>query len=80
VPVSPATGLLVLGNSITISGPSPGEDWEGDWGMAASAAANDFSDLTASSLNLPLSVYNIAVQLEENPATSGPTIQLMAST
>lgn len=34
--------LLIVGNSITRHAPSAGIGWHGDWGMAASAAENDF--------------------------------------
>ena len=34
--------ILVVGNSITKHGPNKEIGWEGDWGMAASAAEKDF--------------------------------------
>jgi alpha-galactosidase len=38
---SAQTKVLFLGNSITKHGPKADIDWKGNWGMAASAEAND---------------------------------------
>jgi len=37
--------VLILGNSITLHGPSESIGWSGNWGMAASSAEKDFSHL-----------------------------------
>ena len=41
----PVYDVLVLGNSITYSPANPAIGWNGNWGMAASAAANDYVHL-----------------------------------
>ena len=56
----PATSLIVIGNSITRTPPSPGFGWAGDWGMAASDAAHDFAHLAAGALGLPLDARNFS--------------------
>ena len=52
--VAQATGeplrLLFLGNSITKHGPKESIGWSGNWGMAASAEANDYVHLVAASV------------------------------
>ena len=42
--------VLFLGNSITWHGPSKEVDWSGNWGMAASATANDYVHVLVRSL------------------------------
>ena len=42
--------VLFLGNSITLHGPKADIDWAGNWGMAASAAANDYVHLVTKAL------------------------------
>lgn len=37
--------ILIAGNSITLHGPKASIGWQGDWGMAASAADKDFVHL-----------------------------------
>jgi alpha-galactosidase len=66
---SPQTGpaLLVIGNSITYTAPDPSIDWSGNWGMAASAAPNDFAHITAAGVSLPLTISEFK-DLEETPA------------
>ncbi|MGY3214336.1 SGNH/GDSL hydrolase family protein [Mucilaginibacter sp. HD30] len=49
-PVPPAYRILVLGNSITYSPANPSIGWNGNWGMAASAADNDFVHLLSTYL------------------------------
>ena len=39
----PIRTLLVIGNSLTRHGPSESLGWKGNWGMAATAAENDFA-------------------------------------
>ncbi|MGC2184055.1 MAG: SGNH/GDSL hydrolase family protein [Terriglobales bacterium] len=63
-----ATQLVVVGNSITLHGPTPSIGWQGDWGMAAPSADKDFSHLVASTLDVPVSVYNLGI--ESDPAGS----------
>ena len=53
----PTPNLIVIGNSITYSGPSPIVDWNGNWGMAASAQDKDFAHVAGSALGLPVSVF-----------------------
>jgi lysophospholipase L1-like esterase len=42
--------VLFLGNSITKHGPKADIDWSGNWGMAASAEANDYVHLVTKAL------------------------------
>jgi len=49
-PTPPAYRILVLGNSITYSPANPSIGWNGSWGMAASAAENDFVHLLTKQL------------------------------
>ncbi|OGV72081.1 MAG: hypothetical protein A3K19_08320 [Lentisphaerae bacterium RIFOXYB12_FULL_65_16] len=39
--------ILFLGNSITLHGPSTAVSWDGNWGMAASAAEKDYVHLVS---------------------------------
>ncbi len=53
VPASAQTGyrkVLFLGNSITKHGPKADIDWSGNWGMAATAEANDYVHLITKAL------------------------------
>lgn len=45
-----ADRILFLGNSITFHGPSQAVDWAGNWGMAASAAENDYVHLVTNAI------------------------------
>jgi len=59
--------ILILGNSITLHGPSPDIGWTGDWGMAATSAARDYAHIVAA--NIPeagLEIRNIST-VETNP-------------
>lgn len=47
---SAQTKVLFLGNSITKHGPKADIDWKGNWGMAASAEANDYVHLVTKGL------------------------------
>jgi hypothetical protein len=70
--------LLVLGNSITHAPADPAVGWYGNWGMAAPTAATDFSHLTASAMQLPVTTVNLSIETE--PETSGAQISAIAST
>ena len=50
VHASAQTKVLFLGNSITKHGPKADIDWSGNWGMAASAEANDYVHLVIKAL------------------------------
>jgi hypothetical protein len=57
-----STNLLVMGNSITLHAPEPYLDWYGDWGMAAASKQTDFSHITASALQLPLTIQGLNIE------------------
>ncbi len=50
VHASAQTKVLFLGNSITKHGPKADIDWSGNWGMAATAEANDYVHLVTKAL------------------------------
>ena len=50
VHASAQSKVLFLGNSITKHGPKKDIDWTGNWGMAASAEANDYVHLVTNEL------------------------------
>lgn len=50
IQASAQTKVLFLGNSITKHGPKKDIDWSGNWGMAASAEANDYVHLVTKAL------------------------------
>ncbi len=50
VQASAQSKVLFLGNSITKHGPKADIDWSGNWGMAASAEANDYVHLVTKAL------------------------------
>ncbi|MDI1310527.1 SGNH/GDSL hydrolase family protein [Prosthecobacter sp.] len=50
VHASAQSKVLFLGNSITKHGPKADIDWSGNWGMAASAEANDYVHLVTKAL------------------------------
>ncbi len=50
VHASAQTKVLFVGNSITKHGPKKDIDWSGNWGMAASAEANDYVHLVTKAL------------------------------
>lgn len=59
--------ILILGNSITLHGPSPEIGWTGDWGMAATSAAHDYAHIVAAHIpDAALEIRNIST-LETNP-------------
>lgn len=59
--------ILILGNSITLHGPSPEIGWLGDWGMAATSAAHDYAHVVAAHIpDAALEIRNIST-LETNP-------------
>jgi hypothetical protein len=59
--------ILILGNSITLHGPSPEIGWTGDWGMAATSAARDYAHVVAAHVpGAALEIHNIST-LETNP-------------
>ncbi len=66
--------ILFLGNSITLHGPKSDIGWDGNWGMAASAADKDYVHLTTRALasltgvEPQIQVRNIA-DFERNYAT-----------
>ena len=63
--------LLILGNSITLHGPSPEIGWTGDWGMAATSASRDYAHIVAAQIpDAALEIRNIST-LETNPALFG---------
>jgi hypothetical protein len=64
------TALLVSGNSITYNPPYPSRGWYGNWGMAAPSAATDFSHLTASSFNIPLTIMNLYIERDPEGSLS----------
>lgn len=59
--------ILILGNSITLHGPSPEIGWVGDWGMAATSAAHDYAHIVAAHIpDAAVEIRNIST-LETNP-------------
>ena len=46
-----ANKILFLGNSLTLHGPRPDINWSGNWGMAATAAENDYVHRLTRALN-----------------------------
>lgn len=60
--------VLVLGNSMTIHGPSAEIGWFGNWGMAASSKDKDFVHVLQARLQIPVIPVNISAW-ENNPAT-----------
>ena len=54
--------LLVMGNSITSHGPDPSIGWYGSWGMAAASEETDFSHITASALQRPLTIRGLNIE------------------
>jgi hypothetical protein len=64
--------ILFLGNSLTLHPPMPSIGWTGNWGMAASTAANDYAHvLTARIPGAALEAVNISA-LETDPAHFDP--------
>lgn len=64
--------ILFLGNSLTLHPPSPTIGWTGNWGMAASAAANDYAHvLTARIPGAVLEAVNVSA-LETDPTHFDP--------
>lgn len=65
--------VLIVGNSITLHGPLPSAGWNGNWGMAASAAEKDYVHLISQKLralnpNVDIMLF-IAVDFESNYST-----------
>lgn len=59
--------ILILGNSITLHGPSPEIGWTGDWGMAATSASRDYAHVVAAHIpDAAVEIRNIST-LETNP-------------
>ena len=46
-----ASKILFLGNSLTLHGPRPDIEWFGNWGMAATAAENDYVHRLTQAIN-----------------------------
>ena len=46
-----ASKILFLGNSLTLHGPRPDINWSGNWGMAATAAKNDYVHRLTQAIN-----------------------------
>jgi hypothetical protein len=67
------TDVFVVGNSLAEYGADPSLGWPGNWGMAATAQANDFSHLVAAALGLPVVELNIST-MEQNPSTAATVI------
>jgi hypothetical protein len=64
-----ANDVVVIGNSITRHHPLAAIGWDGDWGMAASAADKDFAHVAAEALGRPLSAYNLSALERGQPDT-----------
>lgn len=60
------TKLLVIGNSLTLHPPAPNIGWAGNWGMAASTAAQDFAHLSGKSLGVPVTPLNYFLETTNN--------------
>lgn len=65
------TNILILGNSITYAPANPVGGWNGNWGMAASAAGKDYVHLLAAkfkqgNVNTTVQAKNIAAFEVEN--------------
>lgn len=65
--------VLIVGNSITLHAPLPEKGWNGNWGMAASAANKDYVHLISAKLrklnpNVEIQLM-IAVDFEQNYKT-----------
>jgi hypothetical protein len=64
--------ILFLGNSLTLHPPSPSIGWTGNWGMAASAAVNDYAHVVTTRIpGAVLEAVNISA-LETDPAQFDP--------
>jgi hypothetical protein len=71
--------LVVIGNSITWHIADPSIGWNGNWGMAASAEDRDFAHVTAASLHLPVTAFNLASLERLQPRSAEDKAAALAS-
>jgi hypothetical protein len=71
--------LIVIGSSITWHVSDPSIGWNGSWGMAASAEDRDFAHVTAASLHLPVTAFNLASLERLQPRSAADKAAAIAS-